>query len=46
MEIREVEDMIFENFPFEPTEGQRILILALAEFVLNRGNKEAFLFKG
>jgi exodeoxyribonuclease-5 len=46
MEIREVEDMIFENFPFEPTEGQRILILALAEFVINRGQKEAFLFKG
>ncbi len=46
MEIREVEDLIFDNFPFEPTEGQRILILALAEFVLNRGQKEVFLFKG
>ncbi len=46
MEIREVEDLIFDNFPFEPTEGQRILILALAEFVLNHGRKEAFLFRG
>jgi exodeoxyribonuclease-5 len=46
MEIREVEDMIFDHFPYEPTEGQRILILALAEFVLNRGNREVFLFKG
>ena len=46
MEIRQAEDLIFRFFPFEPTEGQRILILALAEFILNRDKKEAFLFKG
>lgn len=46
MEIRQVEDLIFRYFPFEPTEGQRILILALAEFILNRSKNEAFLFKG
>lgn len=46
MEIRQVEDLIFEHFPFEPTKGQRILILALAEFILNRSKQEAFLFKG
>ncbi len=46
MQIRQVEDLIFRYFPFEPTEGQRILILALAEFILNRNKKEAFLFKG
>ncbi len=46
MDIRRVEDLIFQYFPFEPTEGQRILILALAEFILNRSKHEAFLFKG
>jgi ATP-dependent exoDNAse (exonuclease V) alpha subunit len=46
MEIRRVEDLIFEHFPFEPTSGQRILILALAEFILNHQQNEAFLFKG
>ncbi len=46
MTIRAVEDLIFTNFPFNPTEGQRILILALAEFILNRKQQEVFLFKG
>lgn len=46
MEIRQVEDLIFKYFPFVPTEGQRILILALAEFILNHNKQEAFLFKG
>lgn len=46
MEIRQVEDLIFAHFPYQPTEGQRILILALAEFLLNRQTQEAFLFKG
>ena len=46
MEIRQVEDLIFEHFPFEATKGQRILILALAEFILNHNKQEAFLFKG
>ncbi len=46
MDIRLAEDHIFQHFPFEPTEGQRILILALAEFILNRTGNEAFLFKG
>jgi exodeoxyribonuclease-5 len=46
MNIRTVEDLIFDNFPFTPTEGQRILILALAEFILNRRKFEVFLFKG
>lgn len=46
MEIRQVEDLIFSHFPFEPTEGQRILILALSDFILNHRQQEAFLFKG
>jgi exodeoxyribonuclease-5 len=46
MDIKRIEDLIFEHFPFEPTTGQRILILALAEFILNRQQNEAFLFKG
>lgn len=46
MQIRETEDLIFQYFPFEPTEGQRILILALAEFIANSGSDEVFLFKG
>ena len=46
MDIRTIEDMIFSKFPFTPTDGQRILILALAEFILNRKQNELFLFKG
>ncbi len=46
MEIKQVEDLLFQYFPFEPTEGQRILIIALAEFILNHKRMEAFLFKG
>lgn len=46
MQIREIEDLIFRYFPFEPTEGQRILILALAEFIVNSAADEVFLFKG
>jgi exodeoxyribonuclease-5 len=46
MEIKQVEDLLFQYFPFEPTQGQRILILALAEFILNHKRLEAFLFKG
>ena len=46
MEIRQVEDLIFSHFPYVPTEGQRILILALAEYILNSREKEIFLFKG
>ncbi|MCF8365838.1 MAG: AAA family ATPase [Bacteroidales bacterium] len=46
MEIRQVEDLIFEHFPFEATEGQRILILALSDFIINHRQQEAFLFKG
>jgi len=46
MTIRTVEDLIFKNFPFVPTDGQRILILALAEFILHRNKNELFLFKG
>ena len=46
MDIRTIEDMIFSKFPYTPTQGQRILILALAEFILNRTKNELFLFKG
>lgn len=46
MQIREIEDLIFKYFPYEPTEGQRILILALAEFIANGAPDEVFLFKG
>jgi len=46
MEIRQVEDLIFSHFPYVPTEGQRILILALAEYILNSNPKDIFLFKG
>jgi len=46
MNIRTVEDLIFSKFPFTPTEGQRILILALSDFLLNRRKYEVFLFKG
>jgi exodeoxyribonuclease-5 len=46
MNIRTVEDLIFSRFPFTPTEGQRILILALADFILNREADEVFLFNG
>ena len=41
-----IENLIFQHFPFEPTQGQRILILALAEFICNRESHDAFLFKG
>ncbi len=46
MQIREIEDLIFKYFPFQPTEGQRLLILALAEFIANSSADEIFLFKG
>jgi len=46
MEIGQVEDLIFDHFPYMPTDGQRILILALAEYILNSNQKEIFLFKG
>lgn len=46
MQIREIEDLVFDYFPFEPTEGQRILILALAEFIVNSAADEVFLLKG
>nr|NQU92225.1 AAA family ATPase [Bacteroidota bacterium] len=46
METEKTENLIFQHFPFKPTQGQRILILALAEFICNRQPQEAFLFKG
>jgi ATP-dependent exoDNAse (exonuclease V) alpha subunit len=46
MQIREIEDLIFKYFPYQPTDGQRILILALAEFIANGSADEAFLLKG
>jgi ATP-dependent exoDNAse (exonuclease V) alpha subunit len=46
MQIREIEDLIFKYFPYKPTDGQRILILALAEFIVNGKADEAFLLKG
>ncbi len=46
MQIREIEDLIFNYFPYEPTEGQRIVILALAEFIANSRPDEVFLLKG
>ena len=46
MEIRQVEELIFSHFPYIPTEGQRILILALAEYILNSKQQDIFLFKG
>lgn len=46
MEIRDIEDLIFKYFPYEPTEGQRILIFALAEFILNGNEQDVFMLKG
>jgi ATP-dependent exoDNAse (exonuclease V) alpha subunit len=46
MQIREIEDLIFNYFPYEPTEGQRIVILALAEFIANSKPDEVFLLRG
>ncbi len=46
MEIRDIEDLIFKHFPYEPTEGQRILIFALAEFILNSTHQDVFLLNG
>lgn len=46
MEIRETEDLIFNYFPYEPTEGQRIIIYALADYLVNSRQEEVFLLKG
>lgn len=46
MVLKEIEDRLLHHFPHEPTEGQRIVMLALADFLCTGTQNEVFMLKG
>ncbi|MFC2110933.1 ATP-dependent RecD-like DNA helicase [Bacteroidota bacterium] len=46
MQSTEIRKLLFENFPYEPTKGQNVLLSKLSDFIINQNEKSLFLLRG
>lgn len=46
MQSNKIRELLFENFPYEPTEGQIILLSRISDFITSNDEKSLFLLRG